>query len=167
MTECHVFLCASAVSGNGPWKEVVSETLEDSRQQKDPLPQQEFPFPTQTGRYVKLEVVSYYGHGGGLQHFNIIGPVVISSVQGEWTQNGHPKNAWAAKNVLRMKNKGEKEQEGKDGIYNYWLLPDGAKNKGFTLDLGIVKDLNLVRVVNTHSANWRDRATKKFNVYVR
>ena len=161
------FLCASTVSGNGPWKEVVSETLEDSRQQKDPLPQQEFPFPTQTGRYVKLDVVSYYGHGGGLQHFNIIGPVVISSVQGEWTQNGHPKNAWAAKNVLRMKKKGEKEQEGKDGIYNYWLLPDGAKNKGFTLDLGIVKDLNLVQVVNTHSANWRDRATKKFKIYVR
>ena len=51
---------------------MVSETLEDSRQQKDPLPLQEFPFPTQTGRYVKLEVVSYYGHGGGLQHFNII-----------------------------------------------------------------------------------------------
>ena len=64
--------CASAVSGNGPWKEVVSETLEDSRQQKDPLPLQEFPFPSQIGRYVKLEVVSYYGHGGGLQQFNII-----------------------------------------------------------------------------------------------
>ena len=160
-------MCYSAVSGNGPWKEVVQETLEDSRQQKDPLPLQEFPFPSQIGRYVKLEVVSYYGHGGGLQYFNIIGPVVISSVQGEWTQNGHPKNAWAAKNVLKMKDKGEKEQEGKDGIYNYWLLPDGAKNKGFTIDLGIVKDLNLVQIVNTHSANWRDRATKKFKVYVR
>ena len=71
MTECHIFLCASAVSGNGPWKEVVSETLEDSRQQKDPLPLQEFTFPTQTGRYVKLEVVSYYGLGGGLQFFDI------------------------------------------------------------------------------------------------
>ena len=146
---------------------MVQETLEDSRQQKDPLPLQEFPFPSQIGRYVKLEVVSYYGLGGGLQYFNIIGPVVISSVQGEWTQNGHPKNAWAAKNVLKMKDKGEKEQEGKDGIYNYWLLPDGAKNKGFTIDLGIVKDLNLVQIVNTHSANWRDRATKKFKVYVR
>ena len=89
---------------------------------------------------------------------------VLKGDVGEWTQNGHPKNAWQVKNVLK---KGENEQEGKDGIFNYWLLPNGAKNKGFTLDLGILKALNLVKVVNTHTSHWRDRATKKFKVYVR
>ena len=59
------------MSKNGPWKKVVEETLEDSRQQKDPLPLQEFPFLAQAGRYVKVEVVSYYGNGGGLQFFDI------------------------------------------------------------------------------------------------
>ena len=63
----------SVLSENGPWREVVSETLEDSRQQKDPLPMQEFPFPAQAGRYVKLVIVSYYGAGGGVQFFDIIG----------------------------------------------------------------------------------------------
>ena len=52
------------MSKSGPWKKVVEETLEDSRQQKDPLPLQEFPFLAQAGRYVKLEVVSFYGYGG-------------------------------------------------------------------------------------------------------
>ena len=89
---------------------------------------------------------------------------VLRGDVGEWTQNGHPKNAWQVENVLT---RAEKEQEGKDGIFNYWLLPNGAKNKGFTLDLGFVKALNLVKVVNTHTSHWRDRATKKFKVYVR
>ena len=88
----------------------------------------------------------------------------MKSVVGDWTQNGHPKDAWAVQNVLK---RNKKEQEDKDGFFNYWLLPNGAKNKGFTLDLGILKALNLVQVVNTHASHWRDRATKKFKVYVR
>ena len=63
--------------------------------------------------------------------------------------------------------KGEIEQKGKGGIFNFWLLPDGATNKGFIVDLGVAKPLNLVQLVNTHTANWRDRSTKKFKVYVR
>ena len=62
----------SVESADGPWKEVLHvKWLEDSRQQKDPLPLQEFPFLAQAGRYVKVEVVSYYGLGGGLQFFDI------------------------------------------------------------------------------------------------
>ena len=60
------------MSKSGPWKKVVEETLEDSRQQKDPLPLQEFSFPVHAGRYVKYEGVAHYGAGGGLQFFNII-----------------------------------------------------------------------------------------------
>ena len=46
--------------------------LKDSRQQKDPLPLQEFSFPVHAGRYVKYEGTAHYGAGGGLQFFNII-----------------------------------------------------------------------------------------------
>ena len=63
----------SVESEDGPWKEVLHvKWLEDSRQQKDPLPLQEFSFPVHAGRYVKYEGVAHYGAGGGLQFFNII-----------------------------------------------------------------------------------------------
>ena len=105
---------------------------------------------------------------GGGNRMNVYKSVnIISSVQGEWTQHGHPKDAFAALNAFRKNKKGEKEQKGKDGIFNFWLLPDGATNKGFIVDLGVAKPLNLVQLVNTHTANWRDRSTKQFKVYVR
>ena len=63
----------SVGSEDGPWKEVLHvKWLKDSRQQKDPLPLQEFPFPVHAGRYVKYEGVAHYGAGGGLQFFNIV-----------------------------------------------------------------------------------------------
>ena len=68
-----IFHSFSTDSPKGPWNKVLQETLEDSRQQKAPLPLQEFSFPKHAGRYVKFEEVSYYGKGGGLAFFNIIG----------------------------------------------------------------------------------------------
>ena len=63
----------SVESEDGPWKEVLHvKWLKDSRQQKDPLPLQEFSFPVHAGRYVKYEGTAHYGAGGGLQFFNII-----------------------------------------------------------------------------------------------
>ena len=56
----------------GPWNEVVYETLEDSRNQTDPLPVQTFPFSLPfevTARFVKFNLISWYGEGGGLQYF--------------------------------------------------------------------------------------------------
>ena len=90
---------------------------------------------------------------------------VVKGDRGEWP--GHPKDAWAVQNLLKKNKKGVKEGKDKKGVFNYWLLPHGATNKGFILDFGFVKAFNLVQVVNTHSADWRDRATKKFKVYLR
>jgi len=56
----------------GPWKEVVTDTLPDSRQLLDPLPLEAFSFPTTAARYVQFELLSWYGNGGGLQYFNIL-----------------------------------------------------------------------------------------------
>ena len=68
MKEFKVFLSDSSV---GPWEEVVHQTLEDSRQQADPLPVQTFPFSERTAKFVKFNQISYYGSGGGLQYFAV------------------------------------------------------------------------------------------------
>ena len=59
--------------GESPkFKEVVHQTLEDSRQQEDPLPVQTFSFPERKATWVHFETISYYGaHGGGLQYFAV------------------------------------------------------------------------------------------------
>ena len=64
------FVCFS-LSENGPWKQVLDKTLEDSRNQNDPLPLQAFNFNSVTARYVKFKLLSYWGYGGGLQYFNV------------------------------------------------------------------------------------------------
>ena len=68
MKEFKVFLSDSST---GPWEEVVHQTLEDSRQQTDPLPIQTFPFSQRTAKFVKFNQISYYGQGGGLQYFTV------------------------------------------------------------------------------------------------
>ncbi len=56
---------------NGPWEEILDETLLDSRNQPNPLDLQSFSFEAVTAGFVKFEVLSWYGNGGGLQYFNI------------------------------------------------------------------------------------------------
>ena len=59
---------------SGPWTQVLHDTLEDSRQQKDPLPILDFPITPTKARFVKFELLSFYGNfGGGLQYFTIRG----------------------------------------------------------------------------------------------
>ena len=58
-------------SSEGPWEQVVHQTLEDSRNQPLPLPLQTFPFPDLKARFVKFNQISFHGDGGGLQYFGI------------------------------------------------------------------------------------------------
>ena len=55
----------------GPWIEVLHKTLEDSRHQNDPLPLKKFSFNGRTARYIKFEMITFYGNGGGLQYFAV------------------------------------------------------------------------------------------------
>ena len=50
---------------------MLDETLEDSRQQNDPLPLQTFNFDPVTARFAKFKLLTYWGNGGGLQYFTI------------------------------------------------------------------------------------------------
>ena len=77
MKEFKVFLSHSS---EGPWEEVVHQTLEDSRQQADPLPVQTFPFSERTARFVKFNQLSYYGvesTSGGLQYFAVTTGILV------------------------------------------------------------------------------------------
>ena len=68
MKEFKVFLSDSS---EGPWEEVVHQTLEDSRQQSDPLPLQTFPFTERSAKFVRFKAISHYGRGAGLQYFAV------------------------------------------------------------------------------------------------
>ena len=142
-------------SEEGPWKMVLQTTLADGRQQTDPLPLQEFSIAPTQGRFVKFELVSYYGHGGGLQYFNINnnGPKVVKEKSVKYDDR-----FTAEKLLTRSLN----EKHG-----NIWLLPNKATGKGFMLDFGFVKPFNLIELVNTHNAQFKDRSTKEFKVYLR
>ena len=54
------------------------------------------------------------------------------------------------------------EQYGK----NYWLLPH-KRGGQFILNLGCVKTINTIELVNTHNAHSRDYSTRGFQVYIR
>ena len=60
-----------SLSETGPWELVLEWTLDDSRQQNDPLPLQTFNFNSVTARYAKFKLLSHWGSGGGLQYFKI------------------------------------------------------------------------------------------------
>ena len=71
MGEFKVFLSNSS---DGPWgedQEVVSGTLEDSREQTDENPVKRFPFEKTEARFVRFQQLSCHGRGGGLQYFAV------------------------------------------------------------------------------------------------
>ena len=71
LTKVEVSLFHFSTNKDGPWKEVIDETLADSRNQENPLPLQAFSFGSVTAKFVKFEVLSWYGIGGGIQYFDI------------------------------------------------------------------------------------------------
>ena len=71
---------------SGPWSKVLEKSLDDSRQQQDPLPVQIFSLerraenlPRQdynleeslVAQFLKFDLLDWYGSGGGLQYLDI------------------------------------------------------------------------------------------------
>ena len=98
--------------------------------------------------------MSYYGHGAGLEHFNIKGPTVVKEKCSRYD---------ARFSCEKLLTRSLKEEFAK----SYWLLPDRTTGKGFMIDFGIKQSLHLVQLVNTHNAHAKDRSTKEFKIYVR
>ena len=69
------FRLLASKSVSGPWKVILQKTLEDSRKKKPCLLtiQLEPNFPIwKIFRFVKFELLDYWGKGGGLQHFSLL-----------------------------------------------------------------------------------------------
>ena len=56
-------------SANGPWTEVLSDSLPDSSN-LDPVPLSKFNIQRVSARFVRFKLLSYWGVGGGLQYFH-------------------------------------------------------------------------------------------------
>ena len=67
------FSILSSCNPNGPWEKMLERTLPDTRKLEDPQPVNIYEVPRTTARYVKFQVNSWYGHGGGLQYFSVSG----------------------------------------------------------------------------------------------
>ena len=59
-----------AKTSSGPFEELLVASLQDSRQQK-PVPSIDFAFPQTTVRFVRFEIIDFWGNGGGLQYFKV------------------------------------------------------------------------------------------------
>ena len=66
---------------------------------------------------------------------------------------------FAASRVLTRQTK---EEWGK----SYWLTPY-RRGGQFIMDLGCVKTINTIELVNTHNAHSKDYSTRGFQVYLR
>ncbi len=59
-------------SQDGPWQEIISEVLPDTRHEEGDLPILNFATKEQTlGQFLKCQIVSHYGSYGGLDYFGL------------------------------------------------------------------------------------------------
>ena len=56
-----------------------------------------------------------------------------------------------------LKDKCEKKTGKCSGSKQYWLLPNGVKNKGFVIDTGCKQKIKRIRIKNTRNADCGDR----------
>ena len=66
-------LLGSTESGtDGPWQTILEKDLEDPRQQRPP-PVQKLLFEKEVDvRFLKFEMLEFWGNGGGLQHLSVL-----------------------------------------------------------------------------------------------
>ena len=57
-------------------------------------------------------------------------------------------------------------QDSRSPVANYWLSEDGqtGPKQQFTMDLGVLRTVGEVRLINTHNHSYKDRATKRFRL---
>ena len=72
--------------------------------------------------------------------------------------SGDARNGYQSVEKLLTYNKKESEHL---GITNFWLSHNNH-HATFILNLGCPMMFNKIQVANTHSAQWKDRATREF-----
>ena len=59
-------------SAGGPWQTILEANLEDSRQQKPPPVKKLLFEKTLVVRFLKFQLLEFWGRGGGLQHLSVL-----------------------------------------------------------------------------------------------
>ena len=65
-------LLGSSRSSEGPWQKILEANLQDSRQQKAPPVIKKFFEKPLIVRFVKFQLIEFWGEGGGLQYFSVL-----------------------------------------------------------------------------------------------
>ena len=61
-----------SLSSAGPWEQVLEYTLENNFEQENPQPLQRIEMKSSfKAHFIKFELLSWWGYGGGLQYLNI------------------------------------------------------------------------------------------------
>ena len=66
------FRVSGALQEEGPYDLLLEEELEDSREQPFLPPLKTFPFGEAVIRFLKFELLEFWGAGGGLQYFGAL-----------------------------------------------------------------------------------------------
>ena len=148
----------------GPWEQVFNTTLEDSRNQTEPIPLQKFKINNnKTTHFIKVEVPTFFGKGGGLKYFKAtykteddiqaIKCDQVTAVSGEVFSKDYK--------VANMFTTSKDDEANK----KLWI---GIDNKPATviLNLGCEKTVSLIELINTHNSAAADSGTKDFTVSV-
>merc|ERR1719237_1488730 len=118
-------------------------------------------------KYLKFELISYHGKGGGLQYFAAIpaeceGPGVLKPMVVQSTAHMGYDSDWPASSVLILE-----EQDGKlgnSGKNNYWLAERyTATDQGFTVRVHDCARM-IAGVEIKNAKNYHQRATDEFKV---
>ena len=65
-------LLGSNSGTGGPWKTILEANLDDSRKQKPPPVKKLLFEKTQIVRFLKFQLLEFWGEGGGLQHLSVL-----------------------------------------------------------------------------------------------
>merc|ERR1711974_521908 len=65
-------LLGSRRSVEGPWQMILEANLEDSRQKESPPVKQLLFESPLVVRFIKFELLEFWGKGGGLQHLSVL-----------------------------------------------------------------------------------------------
>ena len=67
------FMVSLAFQTSGPWEQVLKQELPDNRNYVEPAPPKIIEIYPTEARFVKFELLSFWGKGGGLQYFAVNG----------------------------------------------------------------------------------------------
>ena len=152
------FRVFGALKIGGPWRRLLDKVLEDSRFHNE-VPLQTFPISRPTRlRFLRFQLISFWGKGGGLQHFSAVLADGCKDAQGPSIVRSTSRDNFPAVNLLTLESDQQRE--------SYWLAESGqVKGQGFVMAIGECKrHVPGVALKNTHDGRYRNWATKKFRI---